>query len=53
VNRIKDCQAKMQEFLLTRKDSTLAKIRDEKALSDGIVEELKQAITDFKSAYKA
>ena len=43
----------MQEFLITRKDSTLAKIRDEKALSDVIIDELKQAVTDFKSTYKA
>ena len=53
VNKVKDCQAKMQEFLETRKDSLLGKIRDEKALTDGIVEELKQAITDFKAGYKA
>jgi F-type H+/Na+-transporting ATPase subunit alpha len=53
VSNIKDCQAKMQEFLETRKDSLLGKIRDEKALTDGIVEELKQAITDFKAGYKA
>jgi len=30
VNKVKDCQAKMQEFLETRKDSLLGKIRDEK-----------------------
>jgi len=53
VNKVKDCQAKMQEFLETRKGSLLGKIRDEKALTDGIVEELKQAITDFKAGYKA
>ena len=53
VAKIKDCQAKMEEFLTTRKESTLAKIRDEKALSDEIVAELKQAIADFKSSYKA
>lgn len=53
VNKVKDCQAKMEEFLTTRKDALLGKIRDEKALSDEIVEELKQAIEDFKSSYKA
>lgn len=52
VNRVKDCQAKMQEFLVTRKDAILAKIREEKALSDEIVKDLKQAIEDFKSSYK-
>ncbi len=53
VANIKDCQAKLQEYLVTRKEATLAKIRDEKALSDEIVAELKQAIEDFKSNYKA
>jgi F-type H+-transporting ATPase subunit alpha len=53
VKSIKDCQAKMQEFLTSRKEAILAKIRDEKALSDAIVAELKQAIEDFKSGYKA
>ncbi len=53
VAKIKDCQNKLQEYLTTRKDATLAKIRDEKALTDEIVAELKQAIEDFKSSYKA
>jgi F-type H+-transporting ATPase subunit alpha len=53
VSSIKDCQAKMQEFLTNRKDAILAKIRDEKALTDEILTELKQAVADFKSSYKA
>ncbi|HRE29765.1 MAG TPA: F0F1 ATP synthase subunit alpha, partial [Anaerolineales bacterium] len=53
VKSIKDCQAKMQEFLTTRKETLLGKIRDEKALTDEIVADLKQAIEDFKSTYKA
>ena len=53
VENIKDCQNKMEEFLETRKDALLEKIRTEKALSDEIVEELKQAVDDFKSTYKA
>ena len=52
VDKIKDCQTQLSEFLETRKDSLLAKIRDEKALSDEINEELGQAIADFKSSYK-
>ncbi len=52
VDKIKDCQAKMQEFLTTRKDVILGKIRDEKALSDEIVKDLKLALEDFKSTYK-
>ncbi len=53
VDKIKDCQAKMEEFLTTRKDSLLGKIRDEKAVTDEINDELKQAIEDFKGSYKA
>ncbi len=53
VNKIQDCQDKMEEFLTTRKDSLLDKIRNEKALSPELTEELKQAIEDFKSSYKA
>jgi F-type H+-transporting ATPase subunit alpha len=53
VSKIKDCQGRMQEYLTTRKDALLQKISDEKALSDEIVAELKQALGDFKSGYKA
>ncbi|MAB76929.1 MAG: F0F1 ATP synthase subunit alpha, partial [Verrucomicrobiales bacterium] len=52
VEKIKDCQEKLSEFLETRKDSLLAKIRDEKVVSEEINEELGQAIADFKSSYK-
>lgn len=52
VDKIKDCQTQLSEFLETRKDSLLDKIRDEKALSDEINGELGQAIADFKSSYK-
>ena len=51
VEQVKDCQAKLEEFLESRKDSLLGKIRDEKALTDEIVEELKTAISDFKESY--
>ncbi|MCB1233718.1 MAG: F0F1 ATP synthase subunit alpha, partial [Verrucomicrobiae bacterium] len=53
VGKVKDCQTKLEEYLATRKDSLMEKIRDQKALGDEIVEELKQAIGDFKSTYKA
>jgi hypothetical protein len=43
----------MMEFLSTRKDGLLSLIRDEKALTDQVKEELAQAIEDFKSGYKA
>src|SRR5690606_18609373 len=34
VDKIQDCQAKLEEFLTTRKDELLSKIRNEKAMSD-------------------
>ena len=53
VAKIKDCQSKMEEFLTARKDPLLGKIREEKAVTDEIGEELKQAIKDFIGSYKA
>ena len=53
VDKIKDCQTKLEEYLTTRKDALMLKISDEKALTDEIVTELKQALDDFKSTYKA
>ena len=53
VENVKDCQLKMEEFLSTRKDEVMAKIRDEKALSDDTVTSLKEAIEDFKKSYKS
>ncbi|MCP4847394.1 MAG: F0F1 ATP synthase subunit alpha [Verrucomicrobiaceae bacterium] len=53
VDKIKDFQAKMEEFLTTRKEAVMAKIREQQALSEEIVNELKEAIEDFKSTYNA
>jgi len=53
VEKIEDCQEKFEEFLDTRKESLMADIRKEKALTDGIVDELKTAIEDFKKSYNA
>ncbi|NNE92218.1 MAG: F0F1 ATP synthase subunit alpha [Verrucomicrobiales bacterium] len=52
VESVKDCQFKMQEYLETRKDDLLGKIRDEKAMSEEIDSGLKSAIEDFKATYK-
>ncbi len=51
VDRIKECQAKFEEFLTNRKSDLLGKIRDEKALSDDIVSGLKEAKDDFKKTW--
>jgi F-type H+-transporting ATPase subunit alpha len=52
VENVKDCQQKMEEFLATRKDEVMAKIRDEKALSEDTEASLKEAVEDFKKSYK-
>jgi len=52
VDKVKDFQAKMTEFLSTRKAELLAKVRAEKAFSDALAAELKAAITEFKQTYR-
>lgn len=51
VDRVRECQAKMEEFLMTRKEALLQTIYDKKSL-DGTEADLKQAIEDFKSSWK-
>jgi F-type H+-transporting ATPase subunit alpha len=52
VDKVKDCQTKLTDFLGTRKSDLLAKIRNEKAISDALAAELKAAVTEFKSSYR-
>jgi F-type H+-transporting ATPase subunit alpha len=51
VDKVKDYQTKMADFLNTRKADLLAKIRNEKAISDALAAELKTAVTEFKQSY--
>ena len=51
VDKIKDFQAKLTDFLNTRKADLLAKIRNEKVISDALATELKTAVTEFKETY--
>src|SRR5512136_3339267 len=52
VDRVKDFQNRLTEFLTTRKSQVLARIQKEKALSDPLTAELKAAATEFKQTYK-
>jgi F-type H+-transporting ATPase subunit alpha len=52
VDKIKDFQAKLTDFLTTRKAAVLTKLRNEKAVSDAMAAELKTAVTEFKQTYK-
>jgi F-type H+-transporting ATPase subunit alpha len=52
VERVKEFQAKLTEFLSTRKTEVLQKIAKEKAMSAGLTEELKAAVTQFKETWR-
>jgi F-type H+/Na+-transporting ATPase subunit alpha len=52
VEKVKDFQVKLVDFVTTRKAGLLAKIRDEKAISDALAAELKTAVTEFKQSYR-
>ncbi|MFM8684437.1 MAG: F0F1 ATP synthase subunit alpha, partial [Chthoniobacterales bacterium] len=52
VEKIKDYQAKLQEFLETRKASLLEAIRTKKAIDDALGAELKAAFDEFGQFYK-
>src|SRR6184192_3548587 len=52
LDRLKDYQARLTEYLTTSKAELLGKIAKEKALSDALTAELKAAVTEFKQTYK-
>ena len=52
VEKIKDFQAKLQEFLETRKSALLDKIREKKAIDEALGADLKAALDEFAPAYQ-
>ncbi len=52
VEKIKDFQAKLTDYLTNRKSELMSKIAKEKALSDALTADLKAAVTEFKTTYK-
>jgi len=52
VDRVKEYQAKLTEFLTTRKHELLRKIAQEKQLSEALTGELKAAAEQFKEGWK-
>ena len=52
VDKVKDFQNKLTDFLNTRKAEVLAKIRTEKAISEALAGELKATVTEFKQTYR-
>ena len=51
VEKVKDFQQKLAQFLHTRKPELLARILKEKAFSDGIAGDMKAAVAEFKQSY--
>jgi F-type H+/Na+-transporting ATPase subunit alpha len=52
VDRIKDFQNKLTDYLTTRKTDLMTRISKEKALSDALTADLKAAVTEFKGTYR-
>ena len=52
VEKVKDFQAKLSDFLSTRKAELMGKVRAEKAFSDALAAEMKAALTEFKQTYR-
>ena len=52
VEKVKDFQTKLTDFLNTRKAEVLTKVRTEKAISEAIAGELKAAVAEFKQTYR-
>jgi F-type H+-transporting ATPase subunit alpha len=52
VEKVKDFQNKITDFMNTRKPAVLEKIRTEKAINDALAAELKAAVNEFKQSYR-
>jgi len=52
VEKVKSFQGMLVDFFLTRQAGLLAKIRDEKVISDALGAELKAAVTEFKQTFR-
>jgi F-type H+-transporting ATPase subunit alpha len=52
VDRIKDFQTRMADYLTSRKNELMTRIAKEKALNDAITADLKAALTEFKQTFK-
>jgi F-type H+-transporting ATPase subunit alpha len=52
VEKVKDFQTKLTDYLQNRKADLIGRITKEKAMSDPIVADLKAAVTEFKQTYR-
>lgn len=52
VDKIKDFQKRLTDYLTSRKTELMSRIAREKALNDALIADLKAAVTEFKQTYK-
>jgi F-type H+/Na+-transporting ATPase subunit alpha len=52
IERVKECQEKLTEFLTTRKDELLKEIGKQKQLTPKLADDLKAAAAEFKGSWK-
>jgi F-type H+/Na+-transporting ATPase subunit alpha len=52
VDKVKDFQNKLTDYLTTRKDAVLQMLRDKPEISDSVAAALKEAIVEFKQSYR-
>jgi len=52
VDKVKDFQLKLQDYLVTRKEALLSTLRDKKQIDESLAAELKAAVTEFKQGYR-
>jgi F-type H+-transporting ATPase subunit alpha len=51
IERVKECQSRLTDYLTTTKAAVLAKIGREQALSEPLTAELKAAVEQFKKTW--
>ncbi len=52
VDKIKDFQAKLADYLTSRKTELMRRVAKERALNDALTADLKTAVTEFKQTFK-
>jgi F-type H+-transporting ATPase subunit alpha len=52
VERVKEFQTRLQDYLQTRKESLLQSIREKKQIDEDLESELKAALEDFKATWQ-
>jgi F-type H+/Na+-transporting ATPase subunit alpha len=52
VDKVKDFQLKLQDYLSTRKEALLQQLRDKPEINDSSAAALKEAVTEFKQTYR-